>query len=82
MLGWEAVSFIERQKEDPFFLYLPFNAVHWPLQAPQDDIACYNTDNPDRTIQLAMVKRMDIAIGAVMDAIEETGVRDNTPGFF
>jgi len=29
-----------------------------------------------------MVKRMDIAIGAVMDALEETGVRDNTPGFF
>ncbi|MDP6041325.1 MAG: sulfatase-like hydrolase/transferase, partial [Candidatus Latescibacteria bacterium] len=81
-LGREAVSFIEKNHEDPFFLYLPFNAVHWPLQAPQDDIACYNTDNPDRNIQLAMVKRMDIAIGAVIDALKKTGVWDNTLLFF
>jgi arylsulfatase A-like enzyme len=81
-LGREAVSFIDRHKEDPFFLYLPFNAVHWPLQAPQDDIACYNTDNPDRNIQLAMVKRMDIAIGAVMDALKKADVWDNTLIFF
>ena len=31
----EAVAFIEQHKGEPFFLYLPFNAVHTPLQAPE-----------------------------------------------
>lgn len=30
----EAVSFIERHRDRPFFLYLPYNALHSPLQAP------------------------------------------------
>ena len=81
-LGRESVSFIENHKDEPFFLYLPFNAVHWPLQAPQDDIASYDTGNPDRNIQLAMVKRMDIAIGTVIDALKNNGVWDNTLLFF
>jgi arylsulfatase A-like enzyme len=77
-LGREAVSFIERNKEDPFLLYLSFNDVHWPLKAQQDDIARYNTDNPDRNIQLVLVKRMDIAIGAVTSALKAANVLDNT----
>lgn len=82
ILGRESVSFIENHKDEPFFLYLPFNAVHWPLQAPQDDIANYDTGNPDRNIQLAMVKRMDIAIGTVIAALKDNGVWDNTLLFF
>ena len=41
--GDEAVAFIERHKSQPFFLYLAFNAVHAPLQAPADEIARFNT---------------------------------------
>lgn len=41
----EAVEFIQesvtRHSAQPFFLYLPFNAPHWPLQAPEADIARY-----------------------------------------
>ena len=44
-LGEEAVSFIERHRDGPFFLYLAFNAVHAPLQAPADEVARYDTGN-------------------------------------
>ncbi len=38
-----AVSFINEQRgaAQPFFFYLPFNAPHWPLHAPPEDIAKY-----------------------------------------
>ena len=36
-----ALSYINESKDKPFFLYLAFNAPHWPLQAPAEDIAKY-----------------------------------------
>ncbi len=69
-LAREAVAFIERHVENPFFLYLAFNAVHFPLQAPEADIRRYATGNPGRDIYLAMLHRMDAAVGAVLDALD------------
>lgn len=80
--GEDAVAFIERNKSHPFFLYLAFNAVHAPLQAPPDEIARFHTNNPDRNTLLAMGKRMDDAIGAVVDKLKQTGAWDNTLLFF
>jgi len=77
-LAREAVSFIARHSKEPFFLYLPFNAVHWPLQALQEHIARFNTGDPDRDIYLAMLTCMDEAIGRVLDALKRTGADDNT----
>ncbi|MBN2316146.1 MAG: sulfatase [Sedimentisphaerales bacterium] len=77
-LAREAVSFIARNSKNPFFLYLPFNAVHWPLQALQEHIERFNTGDPDRDIYLAMLTCMDDAIGRVLDALKQTGVDDNT----
>ncbi len=77
-LAREAVSFIERNRNKPFFLYLPFNAVHWPLQAPQEDIQLFDTGDKNRDIYLAMLRRMDLAVGEVLRALEKTGVDDNT----
>ncbi|MBO9639876.1 MAG: arylsulfatase [Siphonobacter aquaeclarae] len=36
-----AISYIREAKDKPFFLYLAYNAPHWPLQAPAEDIARY-----------------------------------------
>lgn len=41
-LGRHAAKFIKQNKENPFLLYLPFNAPHGPLQAPQDLIDTYS----------------------------------------
>jgi arylsulfatase A-like enzyme len=81
-LGEEAVSFISRHKSQPFFLYLAFNAVHAPLEAPADEIAKFKTDNNDRNTLLAMGKRMDDAIGNVIAQLKHDGVWENTLLFF
>ncbi|MBA7643686.1 Arylsulfatase [subsurface metagenome] len=77
-LAREAVSFIERHQKRPFFLYLPFNAVHWPLQALQKYIKRFDTGDENRNIYLAMLTSMDEAIGKVLDALKRTGADDNT----
>ncbi|MHC4366770.1 MAG: sulfatase-like hydrolase/transferase, partial [Planctomycetota bacterium] len=77
-LAREAVSFIERHQERPFFLYLPFNAVHWPLQALAKHIDRFDTGDKNRDIYLAMLACMDEAIDKVLDALKRTGVDENT----
>jgi arylsulfatase A-like enzyme len=80
--GREAVSFIQRNKTKPFFLYLAFNAVHAPLQAPKDEIANYHTSNTDRNTRMAMGKVMDANIGKVIAELKSAGVWENTLLFF
>jgi len=80
--GDEAVAFIERHKAEPFFLYLAFNAVHAPLQAPADEIAKFNTSSKNRNTLLAMGKCMDDAIGNVVAKLKREGVWENTLLFF
>ncbi|MDE0660390.1 MAG: sulfatase-like hydrolase/transferase [Gammaproteobacteria bacterium] len=77
LLAEEAVQLIDRHDPThPFFLYLPFNAVHNPNDAPQEYIDRYShLDNPKQRAQLAV---MDVAIGQVMDALEAKGVLDDT----
>ncbi len=81
-LGEEAASFITRHKARPFFVYLAFNAVHAPLQAPADEIAKFDTGSAERNTLLAMGKRMDDAIGRVVASLKKEGVWENTLLFF
>jgi arylsulfatase A-like enzyme len=81
-LGEEAAAFITRKKAQPFFVYLAFNAVHAPLQAPDDEIAKFDTGSTDRNTLLAMGKRMDDAIGKVVATLKTEGVWENTLLFF
>ncbi len=82
LFGAEAVGFIDRHKAKPFFLYLAFNAVHAPLQAPADEIAKFNTGDKARDTRLAMGKRMDDAIGNVVAKLKREGLWQNTLLFF
>jgi arylsulfatase A-like enzyme len=83
-LGREACSFIKDKagKGKPFFLYLPFNAVHAPLQAPEEDIYKFNSGDHNRDVLLAMIHRMDLAVGEVIKTLKEEGVYENTIIFF
>ncbi|MHC4178180.1 MAG: sulfatase [Planctomycetota bacterium] len=81
-LAREAVAFIQRRRQRPFFLYLPFNAVHWPLQAPAEDVKLFDTGDENRDVYLAMLRRMDLAVGRVLQALEQTGLDGNTLLFF
>jgi arylsulfatase A-like enzyme len=81
-LGEETVAFITRHNDTPFFAYLAFNAVHAPLQAPDDEIAKFNTGDKSRDTRLAMGKRMDDAIGRIIVTLKEQGRWENTLTFF
>jgi arylsulfatase A-like enzyme len=81
-LGEETAAFITRNKSKPFFAYLAFNAVHAPLQAPDDEIAKFNTGNKDRDTLLAMGKRLDDAMGKIIATLKNEGVWENTLLFF
>ena len=77
-LAREAVAFLEENREKPFFLYLPFNAVHFPLQAPEEEIARSETGSDDRNTYLAMLRVMDEGVGAVLDALERLALEEDT----
>jgi arylsulfatase A-like enzyme len=80
LIGREAAIFIDKSPSDePFFLYVPFNAPHNPMQAKAADLAKYaNVKEEKRRIYAAMVDSMDQAIGVVLEALEKNKVADNT----
>ena len=79
----EAVSFIDRHQEHPFFLYLAFNAVHTPLQATDDRLKRFEAiEDQTRRSYAAMLTAMDEAIGRVLEKLRASGLEDNTLVFF
>lgn len=80
--GAEAVAFVERHKARPFFLYLAFNAVHAPIQAPPEEVARIDAGDPARNTLLAMGKRMDDAIGRLVAKLKQERIWENTLLFF
>jgi arylsulfatase A-like enzyme len=81
--GREAVSFIDRHKEKPFFLYLAFNAVHAPLEgAIRDAKAFPEIEDPKRRTFAKMLMAMDNAVGSVLDKVREAGLENDTLIFF
>jgi arylsulfatase A-like enzyme len=79
----EALSFIERHRNQPFFVYLAFNAVHGPLQAPEEYIAKFkHITNPTRQIFAAMLSALDDAVGMVLAKLRELKLEENTLIFF
>lgn len=79
----EAVAFIGKHAQEPFFLYLPFNAVHAPLQAIDPYLQRFpNAADPNRRIYAAMTAAMDDAVGRVLGKLREHGLEENTLVFF
>ena len=74
----EAVAFIERNRGQPFFAYVPYNAVHNPIQAPQDYISRFSNPDPKRNTYLAMLAIMDEGIGAILDALDRLDLAEDT----
>lgn len=75
----EAVSFIQKHKDEPFFVYLPFNAVHSPLQATskyQDRFK--SIADQKRHTFAAMLSAMDDGVGSVLDKLRELKLEDET----
>ena len=79
----EAAAFVERHKDAPFFVYLPFNAVHMPLETLEKYSARFEAipDTKRRTFA-AMLSAMDDGVGTVLAKLRELGLEENTLVFF
>ncbi len=79
----DAIAFIERERENPFFLFVSHAAPHFPWQGPDDagkDIRPKHKSWQlgDRETYIAMVERMDEGIGQLLAKIESAGLREKT----
>ncbi len=78
-----SLDWIEKNRDKPKFLYLPFNAQHAPLEAPPAYLDKFKSIGDEkRRIFAAMMYGMDEAIGKVQRKIREIGQEDNTIYFF
>ena len=79
----EAVAFVESSGDEPFFLFLSHYAPHSPFEAPAATVANYE-DRVDpaagqrNPVYGAMIEHLDRGIGRLLDALERTGVADDT----
>ena len=79
----EAVDFIDRHDDKPFFLYLAYNAVHSPLQGADAYMRKFShIQDIQRRIFAAMLANMDDSVGAVMKQLRKSGLEENTLVFF
>ena len=74
----EAVSFIQRHKDKPFYIHLAYNAVHAPAEAPEEDIKRFNTGDKLRDTLMAMLRHLDLGVGRVVDTLKKEGLFENT----
>ena len=79
LVSEEALAFLQKERNKPFFLSLPFHAPHTPLVEEQqwlDKVG--HIKDPDRRLFLASVAHLDDAIGQVINAVENSVSLENT----
>ena len=74
----DAIRFIKRNKKNPFFLYLAFDAPHEPYII--DNTVWYDDETWDMNTKryAALITHMDAAIGRLLRELERMHLRDNT----
>jgi len=82
-LNTEAVEFIRRHQDEPFFLYLSHYAVHKEMAARDEVIAKYAYKfgagfNGNDTVLAAMLESVDDGVGRILRTLEALGLDDNT----
>ncbi len=82
-LSNEAVKFIEREQDNPFFLYLAYNAPHGPMQATQNYLdRNKHIKDKKRQTYAAMITAVDDGVGRVLTKLKELDLDENTLVFF
>jgi len=82
----EAIHFIEKNKDKPFFLYLAHYAVHAPIQAKESMIEKYRnkpgSNGQNNPVYAAMIESVDKSIWKIMKKLEELKIAEKTVIFF
>lgn len=79
-----AIQFVRANRERPFFLYVPYNAVHSPYLAPDENIKKYLDKGVplDQARIYGMVERVDTNVGRLLGVLDEEKLADNTVVMF
>lgn len=81
---WAAEYLREQAKapDRPFFLYLAYNAPHFPIEPPAEWLARVKQRTPEmnekRALNVALVEHLDAGIGRVLAALDDSGLAQNT----
>jgi arylsulfatase A-like enzyme len=79
----ESIDFINKYKDDPFFLWVSYNAPHTPLQAPQAYVDKFeHIQDPVKRVYRAMISKLDDEIGRFMNYLAQSDLEKNTVIFF
>lgn len=76
-----AAQYVERHAHEPFFMYVAYNAPHWPFQPPNkpNDIRTRETwTNGTRADYISMIERMDSGVGQILHALDRHNLARNT----
>ena len=79
-LGNFSVNSVEQNKDNPFFMYLAYNAVHTPMEAKEEHFEKFK-DHPRQTLA-AMTWSLDENIGKLRHKLDELNILDNTLIYF
>jgi len=79
LIAAEAARFVaDSPADEPFFLYVPFTAPHFPMQVPEKYRQMYPDLKGHRQSFAGMVTAMDDGIGKILKAVDAKGAADNT----
>ena len=80
VLADAAMDFIEKHRAQPFFCYVPFNACHSPMQAPDDLFGKYTKlgFEPKTAAVYAMIENLDANVGRMLVKLDALGLAENT----
>ena len=82
-----SVQWIERNSRRPFFIDIAFNAPHWPYQVPDNPsvardsarhLSPFDDSTSTRAEYAAMIERVDLGVGRILETLDRLGLRDNT----
>jgi arylsulfatase A-like enzyme len=74
----EGVKFVREHRADPFFLYMPFNAPHYPMHALARYHERFPKLAPERRTYAAMIAALDDAVGQVLGTLRDLRLENDT----
>ncbi len=78
----QAMAFIEKNRDRPFFCYLAHHAIHTPLQARPETLAHFNAKQPgvqhSNALYAACTYDLDASVGMLLQRLKELNLDDNT----
>ena len=78
LIAREAIRYIKIKRNEPFFVYVPFTAVHTPFVEPAKYMQACKDVPDDRRAFAACLVHLDEMIGDIIKAVEDIGERENT----